>query len=77
MNNLAVVELKAGNVEASLTAARQALSYVEGEILAEINQNATQRSEHVWSAAFLERVQVLLVTYFNYGMCQQKLDQPT
>lgn len=40
MNNLSVVELKAGNVAAGLAAAKRALSFIERDMLAEINQNA-------------------------------------
>ncbi len=40
MNNLSVVELKAGNVAAGLAAAKRALSFIERDMLAEINKNA-------------------------------------
>jgi hypothetical protein len=74
MNNCSVVDLRSGNVTGALTAAKRALYFIEKEMLREINECSSFKVDGSWNQAFLERVQVLLVTYYNYGICQQKQD---
>lgn len=66
-NNLSVMELRAKNYDAALAAAKQAFGYVELELLHQMNSSSCAQLKQ--NLPFLEKLQVLLVSYFNYGMC--------
>ena len=72
MNNLAVVEMRSKNFKAALAAAKKTLQLVEKDILGELRLIADPQQT---PPALLERLQVLLIAYYNCGLClvrQQK-----
>lgn len=70
-NNLSVVELRSQNYHAALDAAKEAFTFIQESLLQQMNDvPAPQLKTNV---QFLENLQVLLVSYFNYGMCQLKI----
>ena len=72
-NNLSVVELRSKNYPAALQAARQALSHIEKTLLEQTQQFAANILQA--NQAFLENLHVLLVSYYNLGMCQLQIAQ--
>lgn len=69
------MELRSSNFNAALEAAKQAYSLIEPELLEQMNQQTLQSLKQ--NLNFLERLQVLLVAYFNYGMCHLKIAEQT
>ena len=72
LNNLTVLKLKEGkDLRTALKIAKNALDLIEGDILKEIKNQSTESLTK--KTEFLQNLQVLLITYFNLGMCQGKL----
>ena len=68
---MSVMELRTNNFDAALDAAKEAYSLIEPELLEQMNTSNVAALKQ--NMVFLERLQVLLVSYFNFGMCQLKL----
>ena len=69
-NNLSVIELRQRNYAEASAAAKDALSCIEASLTEIMNKNSPMQLKN--DSAFIENLMVLLVAYFNYGMCQLK-----
>ena len=70
-NNLSVIALKQANFVKAVKSAKLAVSLMEPQIFHEINSVMSQMSERE-RTSFNERLQVLLIGYFNLGIGQSK-----
>lgn len=69
-NNLSVIELRQKNYQEASRAAKSALGCIEGKLMDQMNKLSQIQLKA--NAAFVENLLVLLVAYFNFGMCQLK-----
>lgn len=69
-NNLSVIELRDKNFSEATQAAKNALNCIETKLMDFMNKTSALLLKS--NPAFVENLMVLLVAYFNYGMCQLK-----
>eukprot|EP00347_Sterkiella_histriomuscorum_P005987 403354508 len=72
-NNLAVLELKNLNNQAAFKASKNAVMTLEPKLFAEIKQAQQHQIDLRQEKSFLDRLQVLLIAYFNLGVSQTKV----
>ena len=66
-NNLSVIELRQKNYQDASKAAKSALNCIESKLMEQMNRISQIQLKA--NAAFVENLLVLLVAYFNFGMC--------
>ena len=66
-----MIELRQKNYPEALSAAKSALGCIESKLMDQMNR--TPLVQLKTNAVFVENLLVLLVAYFNYGMCQLKM----
>ena len=69
-NNLSVIELRQKNYAEAQRAAKNALNCLESKMMEQINNSTDVQLKT--NVNFIENLLVLLVAYFNFGMCQLK-----
>ena len=72
-NNMAVLELKNQNFEKAYQISKQSVTLLETKLFAEIRFASSSKDIDLKSEkGFTDRLQVLLISYFNMGMSQAK-----
>ena len=67
LNNLTVMELKSKNYALALDLAKKAITLIETDVINALQHGRNHRIE--------EEAKVLIVSYFNYSQCKNKMNE--
>ena len=70
-NNVAVIELKASNFQPAFKQSKKAVMMMEPLLFEEIKQRSEKELKQ--EKAFIDKLSVLLIAYFNLGVSQCKV----